>query len=59
MPFVDESSETANILKMAQCAMIVEPGDIEGIRSAILYLKDNTPAREAMGETAGGTWRRT
>jgi len=45
-----ESSETANILRSVQCAVVVKPGDIEGIRSAILYLKDNAPAREAMGD---------
>lgn len=45
-----ESSETANILRRVQCAVVVKPGDIEGIRSAILYLKDNAPAREAMGD---------
>ncbi len=44
-----ENSETANILRGAQCTVIVKPGDIEGIRSAILYLKNNTSAREAMG----------
>jgi colanic acid biosynthesis glycosyl transferase WcaI len=46
---VPENSETAIILKRVQCAVVVNPGDIEGMRSAILRLKDNASAREAMG----------
>lgn len=46
---VPESCETANVLRRVRCAVVVKPGDIEGIRSAILYLKDNASARQAMG----------
>jgi glycosyltransferase involved in cell wall biosynthesis len=42
-------SETANVVRQAQCGMIVNPGDCESIRSAILFLKENAPACEEMG----------
>jgi colanic acid biosynthesis glycosyl transferase WcaI len=47
---VAQESETADVIRKAECGIVVKPGDIEGIRSAILYLRDNTPAREAMGD---------
>lgn len=46
---VSQESETADVILKAECGIVVEPGDIDGMRSAILYLKDNAPAREAMG----------
>lgn len=46
---VAEESETADVVRKAQCGIVVKPGDVESIRSAILHLKENAPAREAMG----------
>ena len=46
---VAEESETADVVRKAQCGIVVKPGDVESIRSAILHLKENSPAREAMG----------
>ena len=46
---VAEESETADVVRRAQCGVVVKPGDVESIRSAILHLKENAPAREAMG----------
>jgi len=46
---VVERSETAHVVREAQCGIIVKPGDVENIRSAILYLKESTSACEAMG----------
>jgi len=46
---VAEESETADVVRKAQCGIVVKPGDVESIRSAILHLKENPPAREAMG----------
>jgi glycosyltransferase involved in cell wall biosynthesis len=49
LAMVSEESATADIMRKAQCGILVNPGDIEGIRSAILYLKENPSARLAMG----------
>lgn len=46
---VAEDSATAGVVREAQCGMVVRPGDIEGIRSAILHLKEDTPARNEIG----------
>jgi len=47
---VAADSETADVIRQARCGMVVQPGDCESIRSAILHLKENAPAREAMGK---------
>ncbi len=46
---VAEESETADVIRKAECGIVVKPGDVLGIRSAVLRLKGNAPAREAMG----------
>lgn len=46
---VAKESETADVIRKAECGIVVKPGDIASIRSAILYLKDNALARGAMG----------
>jgi len=42
-------SETADVVRKAECGIVVKPGDIAGIRSAILYLKEDASVRESMG----------
>lgn len=42
--------ETADFIKRANCGIIVEPGDIEGFKSAILKLKDNEGLRKELGK---------
>ncbi|MDI6867736.1 glycosyltransferase family 4 protein [Methanoculleus sp.] len=42
-------SETADVIREAGCGIVVKPGDVEGIRSAILCLKEDASLREAMG----------
>lgn len=46
---VTEESETADVIRGAQCGIVVKPGDVASIRSAVLHLKENAPAREVMG----------
>lgn len=46
---VAEDSETADVVREAQCGMVVKPGDIVSTQAAILHLKENAPAREKMG----------
>lgn len=46
---VSEDSATADVMRKAQCGLLVNPGDIQGIRSAILHLKENVSARMNMG----------
>ena len=41
--------ESTDVMRKAECGIVVKPGDVESIRSAILFLKENAPAREAMG----------
>ncbi len=46
---VAEGSETADVIREAQCGIVAKPGNIESIQSAIIHLKENAPARETMG----------
>lgn len=49
---VAKESDTADVIRKAECGIVVKPGDIARIRSAILHLKDNAPAREVMGNNS-------
>lgn len=49
LAMVAEESETAEVIREAQCGLVVKPGDVESIRSAIFCLKEDILAREAMG----------
>lgn len=42
-------SETANVIRKAECGVVVKPGDVASIRSAVLRLKEGASLREAMG----------
>jgi len=44
-------SETADVIRKAECGIVVKLGDVAGIRSAVLCLKGGAPAREAMGSS--------
>ncbi len=46
---VAKESETADVMRTAKCGIVVKPGDIAGIRPAILHLKEDASARESMG----------
>jgi len=46
---VAAESETARVIGEAGCGIVVQPGDGEGIRSAILRLKEDASVRETMG----------
>jgi len=46
---VAEESETADVVRKAGCGIVVKPGDVAGIRSAILRLKEDASLRAAMG----------
>lgn len=47
---VPSESETAKVIKKAKCGILIEPGDIEGLKNAILQLKNNSKLREKYGE---------
>ena len=42
-------SETADVIRKAECGIVVRPGDVAGIRSAILRLKEDASVCESMG----------
>lgn len=46
---VAEESEIADVIRRAECGVVVNPGAIESTRSAVLHLKENVPVRKAMG----------
>jgi len=46
---VAEESETAGVIREVGCGIVIKPGDVEGIRSMILRLKEDASAREMMG----------
>jgi len=46
---VAAESETAGVIREAGCGIVVKPGDVENIRSAILRLKEDASACETMG----------
>lgn len=46
---VAEESETADVIREAGCGIVVKPGDVASIRSAVLRLKEDASLREAMG----------
>jgi len=48
---VAEESETAGVIREAGCGIVVKPGDVESIRSAILRLKADASLRESMGKS--------
>ncbi len=45
-----EPSDTGDVLRAARAGLVVEAEDAEGLRDAILYLRDHPAEREAMGE---------
>ncbi len=47
---VSDEIETANFIKKAKCGIIVEPGDTEGLKNAILELKGDSNLREHLGK---------
>ncbi|EKQ54523.1 MAG: glycosyltransferase [Methanobacterium sp. Maddingley MBC34] len=47
---VSRKSETASFIKNVNCGNLVEPGDVDGFKNAILELKDNPMIREKFGE---------
>jgi colanic acid biosynthesis glycosyl transferase WcaI len=48
---VAEESETADVVRKAECGIVVKPGDVAGIRSAILRLREDVSVRKAMGSS--------
>jgi len=46
---VAEESETANVIRKAECGIVVKPWDVASIRSAVLRFKEDASLREAMG----------
>ncbi len=46
---VAEESETANVIRKAECGIVVKPGDVASIRSAVLRFKEDASLRETMG----------
>jgi glycosyltransferase involved in cell wall biosynthesis len=46
---VATESETADVIRKAGCGIVVKPGDVASIRSAVLRLKEDASLREAMG----------
>lgn len=42
-------SETADVIRKAECGIVVRPGDVADIPSAILSLKEDASVRESMG----------
>ncbi len=49
---VPEDSEIAMILKEEDCGLVVEPGDIDGLKNAIIRLKEDEKLRIEMGKNA-------
>ena len=49
---VPEDSEIAMILKEEDCGLVVEPGDINGLKNAIIRLKEDEKLRIKMGINA-------
>jgi glycosyltransferase involved in cell wall biosynthesis len=47
---VSPESETANFIRRAKCGVLVEPGDVNGFKNAILKLKENPDLRKTLGE---------
>lgn len=47
---VSKKSETANFIRTVDCGLLVEPGDTEEFKNAILKLKDNPDLRKNLGE---------
>lgn len=47
---VSDEIETANFIKKAECGIVVEPGNITGLKNAILKLKDDSMLREELGK---------
>lgn len=47
---VSPESETAHFIQQVDCGILVEPGDIEGFKKAILDLKKNPELRKKLGE---------
>jgi glycosyltransferase involved in cell wall biosynthesis len=47
---VSDEIETANFIKEAECGIVVEPGDIDGFKNAIIKLKDNLKLRKKFGD---------
>lgn len=46
---VSDLSETAAVIRKAGCGLVVKPGDIEMIRTAVLTLADDAATRKDMG----------
>lgn len=46
---VPDNSDTANVIRKAECGIVVKSGDVAGIRSAILCLKEDASICESMG----------
>ena len=44
------AGEAAQIVRGSQCGIVVEPGDVDGLAAAILYLKNNPAECSQMGK---------
>lgn len=47
---VPHGSETAHVIQKAKCGIVINPGDIEELKNALLKLKDNLELREEFGK---------
>jgi glycosyltransferase involved in cell wall biosynthesis len=47
---VPQESETTRVIQKAKCGIVVEPGNIEELKKAILKLKDDLQLRKDFGE---------
>jgi glycosyltransferase involved in cell wall biosynthesis len=48
-------SEAAEIVRNAKCGMVIHPGDIDGLVTAMMYLKTHPKERKRMGENGRKT----
>ena len=46
---ISNEIETANFINKANCGIVIDPGDIQGFKDAILKLKNNSELRTALG----------
>lgn len=47
---VAPQSETASFIRKVNCGILVQPGDVDGIKNVVLKMKDNPELRKRFGE---------